>query len=71
MWTYIAKHFKYHLHAEIQGRAIIGIVVEADGRLSQLRVIDGVGSPLDGEALRVVSSMPFGFQQNNSESQSR
>ncbi|HRF82485.1 MAG TPA: energy transducer TonB [Flavobacteriales bacterium] len=58
MWAYIAKHFKYPIHAEIQGRVIIGFVVEVDGCLSQLRVIDGVGSPLDGEALRVVSSMP-------------
>lgn len=58
MWAYIAKHFKYPVYAEIQGRVIIGFVIEADGCLSQVRILDGVGSPLDNEALRVVSSMP-------------
>lgn len=28
MWAYIAKLFKYPIHAEIQGKVIIGFVVE-------------------------------------------
>jgi len=42
----------------IQGRVYIQFVVEADGRLTNVKVIRGVDPSLDKEAVRVISSSP-------------
>ena len=41
-----------------QGRVIVQFVVEENGDLRQLKVVRGVSPSLDGEALRVVATMP-------------
>jgi TonB family protein len=40
------------------GRVIVQFVVEENGDLRQLKVVRGVSPSLDGEALRVVATMP-------------
>ena len=42
----------------IQGRVIVTFKVEKDGSLSDIKVVRGLGSEFDEEALRVVKMMP-------------
>jgi len=46
----------------IQGKVIIGFVVENDGRIDRVKVVKGVDPDLDKEAVRVVSRVP-GFEK--------
>jgi len=58
---WLASHVKYPPDAEengIQGRVIVGFVIERDGSVSQVQVLRGVAPSLDKEAVRVVESMP-------------
>lgn len=58
MMTYMAKNLRYPAQAEVQGKVVVGFTVEPDGCLSNVRTVLGVGSALDREAVRMVSSMP-------------
>ena len=61
MWQYIAKNIKYPQvarEADIQGRVLIGFVVEPDGSISNVKLLRGIGGGCDEEAMRVVKSMP-------------
>ena len=42
----------------VQGRVMLQFTVEADGRVTNVKVLRGVDSSLDQEAVRVVSSSP-------------
>ena len=42
----------------VQGRVIIGFIVEKDGSLTDVKVLRAVDRALDAEALRVVKGMP-------------
>ena len=42
----------------VQGRVVLQFTVEADGRVTNVKVLRGVDSSLDAEAKRVVSSSP-------------
>lgn len=44
--------------AGTQGRVIAQFIVEKDGTLSNIKVVKGVSPELDGEAIRVISTMP-------------
>ncbi len=58
---YIGENLRYpEVAAEngIQGRVFVQFVVEADGRLTNVKVIRGVDPSLDKEAVRVVESSP-------------
>lgn len=56
---YIYNNLKYPETADcVQGRVIIGFVVEKDGSLSGIKVVRSVDFCLDKEAVRVVKSMP-------------
>lgn len=58
---WLASHVKYPPDAEengIQGRVIVGFVIERDGSVSLVQVLRGVAPSLDKEAVRVVESMP-------------
>ena len=41
-----------------QGKVFVEFIVEADGSISNVRVIRGVSPEIDSEAIRVVRSMP-------------
>lgn len=58
---WVMKHMDYPEVARengISGRVYIEFVVEKDGRVSNVKVLRGVDSSLDKEAVRVVSASP-------------
>ena len=58
---YLGKNIHYPTIAaenNVQGRVIIGFVVERDGSVSDVQVLRSVDPSLDKEAMRVVKSMP-------------
>lgn len=44
--------------AGVQGRVLVQLIVEKDGRISNVKVVKKANDDLDAEAIRVVSSMP-------------
>jgi protein TonB len=42
----------------VQGRVFVNFVVEADGSVTNVKVLRGIGGGCDEEAVRVVNSMP-------------
>ena len=42
----------------VQGRVVVGFVVERDGSITDVNILRGVDPSLDREAMRVVKSMP-------------
>ncbi|RMG54922.1 MAG: TonB family protein [Bacteroidetes bacterium] len=57
---FIHKRIKYPLEAlerKVEGRVVVQFVVNADGTLSDIKVVQGIGAGCDEEALRVVRSM--------------
>lgn len=60
-FTYLHANIKYPPNAvkdKIQGKVFIGFVVEKNGSLSDIKVIRGVSSDIDSEAIRVISNSP-------------
>lgn len=58
---WIVKNVKYPVLAMengIQGKVIVQFIIEKDGHVSDAKVLRGVDSSLDKEALRVINSMP-------------
>jgi TonB family protein len=58
---YLNKNIRYPAQAResgVQGRVIIGFIVEEDGSLSQVHVMRGVEEDLDKEAQRVIAKSP-------------
>ena len=61
MYKYLAENIKYPQMAKesgIQGRVFVTFVVERDGRVTDVRVLRGIGGGCDEEAIRVVAAMP-------------
>jgi len=61
LFAYIDKNLRYPqkaLDREIEGRLYVQFVVQADGRLTDFRVLRGLGYGCDSEALRIISEMP-------------
>ena len=58
---WVSENIKYPENAKakgIEGRVILGFVVDQEGQVSNVKVLRGVDSELDAEAVRVVSSSP-------------
>ena len=61
LMEYIAKNIKYPQIAResgIPGRVFVGLVVEPDGSVSNVKLLRGIGGGCDEEAMRVIKSMP-------------
>ncbi len=61
LMNWLAGHLAYPEEAwknNIQGRVIVQFIVNADGSVSEARVVKSVDKYLDAEALRVVGMMP-------------
>jgi periplasmic protein TonB len=61
MYKFITTTIKYPEEAKelgIQGKVFVNFVVEADGSISDVRLIRGIGGGCDEEAIRVVRAMP-------------
>lgn len=59
--AWIASHVNYPqkaMESRIEGRIIVGFVIECDGAVSQAKIIRSVDPLLDDEAIRVVMGMP-------------
>jgi protein TonB len=61
MYEYLGRNMKYPPIARdnnIQGRVYVSFVVEKSGKITDVRVLRGIGGGCDEEAIRVVKSMP-------------
>ena len=59
--VWVNQHLEYPEIAKengVQGRVTLQFTVETDGRVTNVKVLRGVDSSLDNEAVRVVSSSP-------------
>jgi protein TonB len=58
---FITQNLKYPLkarRANVEGKVIVSFIVEANGKLSGIEVVKGIGFDCDEEAVRVLSSTP-------------
>lgn len=58
---FIKEHFKYSSlgqNVKIEGVVWISFIVEKDGSLSAIKVLNGIGAACDNEVLNVVKQMP-------------
>lgn len=61
MMKYLNKNMEYPQMAResgIHGRVYVTFVVETDGRVTDIRILRGIGGGCDEEAVRVVENMP-------------
>lgn len=61
MHKFIAENLKYPSEfrdSGIQGRVVVRFVVEKDGSISDIKVLRGLDSAFDNEAVSVIKSMP-------------
>ena len=61
LMSYLANNIHYPTVAAengVQGRVVVGFVVERDGSITDVRILRGVDPSLDREAMRVVKNMP-------------
>ena len=61
LYKYIAENIHYPEQAKankMEGSVVVRFVVEADGTISNAKVLRGIGGGCDEEALRVVNAMP-------------
>lgn len=58
---FLSKNIRYPVNAQkngTQGRVTVQFIVNTDGSISNIGIIRGVDPELDGEAIRVLSTMP-------------
>lgn len=61
LMQFLSKNIKYPVNAQkngTQGRVTVQFIVNTDGSISNIGIIRGVDPELDGEAVRVISTMP-------------
>ncbi|NQV02094.1 MAG: M56 family metallopeptidase [Bacteroidia bacterium] len=61
LYSYLGKNIKYPDEAKLngtRGTVFVTFVIEADGSVTNVTVLRGIGSGCDEEAVRVVESMP-------------
>jgi len=61
MMKFIAENLKYPGKAQeagVSGKVIVNFVVGRDGKITQIKVVRGIGSGCDEEAIRVLQKMP-------------
>lgn len=60
---YLAKNIKYPVDAQkskTQGRVVVQIIVDKEGRVTGPRIAQSVSPSLDAEAIRVVTACHVG-----------
>ena len=61
IFSYLVNNIKYPAAAKdagVSGRVFVSFIVEKDGKVSSAKILRGIGSGCDEEALRVVNAMP-------------
>ncbi len=67
--TYIQKHLKYPpeaAQAGLEGKIFVSFIVDSTGKVTDIKILRGIDSLLDEEAIRVISQSPKwkpGFQR--------
>ena len=59
--TFICMNTRYPARARengIQGKVNVSFIIEKDGSISNIKVVNGIGGGCDEEALRVISLFP-------------
>jgi len=62
MYKFIRDNLKYPAQAQnagVQGKVIVNFVVGKDGKITNIKVIRGIGFGCDEEAIRVLEKMPM------------
>jgi TonB family protein len=62
MYNYITNNLQYPKLAKESnrtGRVMLSFVVNADGSISDINILEGIGLGCDDEAMRVISEMPI------------
>ncbi len=60
-YEFVAKNIKYPKQARrmgVEGKVIIQVVIDKDGSLTDIKVLKGIGSGCDEEAIRVLKMAP-------------
>lgn len=58
---FIAKNTRYpeeSIEAQVSGKVFVGFVIDKKGKVTDVKLLRGVSTALDNEAIRVVKSMP-------------
>ncbi|MGD9492470.1 MAG: energy transducer TonB [Bacteroidales bacterium] len=61
LMEFLARNIKYPVNARennIQGTVYVTYIIEPDGKVTNIKVVQGIGGGCDEEAIRVVSIMP-------------
>lgn len=61
LMLYLAKSIKYPIDAQkskTQGRVVVQITIDKEGRVTNPKIVQSVSPSLDAEAIRVVTGMP-------------
>ncbi len=61
LMQYIKEHLQYPkiaLENGVEGRVFVQLTIEADGKVSDAKVLRGIGSGCDDEAIRLAKSLP-------------
>jgi TonB family protein len=61
LFEYLKKNIHYPANAKankVQGRVYVQFVIERDGKVSRVKILRGIGSGCEEEALRVIKQMP-------------
>ena len=60
-YQYVSKHMEYPTQARrmgVQGKVFVQFVVDKDGSLSDVKVLKGIGSGCDKEAVSIIENAP-------------
>ena len=61
LMQHLSKNIRYPAEAHtnnIQGRVVISVIINTDGKATNAQIVQGVAPSLDAEALRVTGTMP-------------
>ncbi|MFN3329266.1 MAG: energy transducer TonB [Fervidobacterium pennivorans] len=61
LFKFIIKNVKYPEEARrkgVEGRVLVSFIIEKDGSISNIKLVQGIGYGCDEEALRVISKLP-------------
>ena len=61
LMQHLSKNIRYPAEAHtnnIQGRVVVSVIINTDGKATNAKIVQGVAPSLDAEALRVATTMP-------------
>jgi protein TonB len=61
MYKFLGANIKYPAdaqNAKTQGKVFLAFIIKKDGSIAGIKILKGIGSGCDQEAIRVVKAMP-------------